>query len=80
VNWRGRKAHNIEFNKLILDLLGLHYLVILGDLNADLMATNINPGAALLNSLKLAGTSIPHLTPTRITATSATCLDLIHCC
>jgi retron-type reverse transcriptase len=50
---------------------------VMGDLNSDLMKPNDNPGKALIRSLSLAGTRIISTEPTRITSTSATCLDII---
>lgn len=52
-------------------------LIIMGDLNADIRKDDINPGKALMSSLAVAGMKIHSTEPTRITATSQTCLDII---
>ena len=52
-------------------------LVIMGDLNADIRKDDMNPGKALMSSLAVAGMKIHSTEPTRITATSQTCLDII---
>ncbi len=41
------------------------------------MAPAVSPGKSLLNTLELAGTTVPTITPTRITATSAPVLILL---
>ena len=55
--------------------LGL--LVILGDINADLLTPHASAPKLLRKSLKLAGLSVPTIKPTRVSATTSTCLDLI---
>ena len=67
------------FNELLVDARKYGHLLILGDLNSDLLKSNQYPGTALMNSLELAGTLVAsdELQPTRITSTTATCLDII---
>ena len=67
------------FNELLIEIGKYGSIVILGDLNADLLKPNLYPGKELLNSLSLANTEVAkgNPTPTRITAYSSTCLDII---
>ena len=69
----------IALNDLILEAGSKRNLLILGDLNSDLLKPDRYPGKALLDSLELAGTLVAsgNYTPTRVTSTSATCLDII---
>ena len=62
---------------MLLKLLCLGSLVIMGDINADLLKPNIQPGKALSSSLELADTALSNIQPTRIQGSSATCLDII---
>ena len=64
---------------LLLSISNIGHLVILGDLNCDLLKPDTYPGKDLLDSMALAGLQVymVELAPTRITSTSATCLDLI---
>jgi Reverse transcriptase (RNA-dependent DNA polymerase) len=65
------------FNDLILEVTLFGSLCILGDLNADLLDANSRTSRLLKASLKLAGSNVKSLNPTRITTNSATCLDII---
>ena len=49
----------------------------MGDINADILNPLAHPGKSLLNSLALAGTRPTTTSPTRVTQTSATCIDVI---
>jgi hypothetical protein len=49
----------------------------MGDLNADLMRRRVQPGKALREALALAGTKVHSTANTRITAETATCIDVI---
>ena len=64
---------------LLLECSDLGYpLLLLGDLNADLCKPTAYPAKSLLESLSAAGMECPgEAEPTRITATSSTCIDLI---
>jgi len=67
----------LQFEKIILELNKRGHIIIMGDLNADLLKPTINPGKLLMKTLKLAGTKCHCTLPTRITASSKTCLDII---
>ena len=62
---------------LILETLSYGPTIIMGDINADLFKPLVYPGKALLEVLSLAGTSVKEVFPTRITATSKSCIDII---
>ena len=49
----------------------------MGDLNADIIHPLVQPAKALLDSLALAGTRFTTSEPTRVTRTTATCIDII---
>ena len=66
-----------SFNDFLLQLIPLGQLIIMGDLNADLGKPRIIPGKSLRDTLALAGTKVQSTVPTRITAESATCIDVI---
>jgi hypothetical protein len=66
-----------KLNTLLLELMPLGLLVILGDINADLLTPHASAPKLLRKSLKLAGLSVPTIKPTRVSATTSTCLDLI---
>jgi len=66
-----------KFNDLILRLAAWSYIIVMGDLKADLLKPLINPGKTLRLALKLAGVKVYNKAPTRITSTSSTCLDII---
>ena len=66
-----------SFNDTLLELMAVGPLIILGDLNADLLKPRVYPGRSLKNSLKVFNTVVHKLAPTRITSSSATCLDII---
>lgn len=66
-----------KFEELLLQLMPLGQLIILGDLNADLLKPRIQPGKALREALALAGTKVHSTVPTRITAETSTCIDII---
>ena len=72
-----------KLDDLTLELLQLGgALVFLGDLNADLLKPERSSTVLLHRSLKLAGLKVDDtsgLTPTRISASCASCLDLIIC-
>ena len=65
------------FNDLIVEIASEGLPCILGDLNADLMKPDTGPGKLLLHSFELAAIKVPTITPTRVSAGSATCLDVI---
>ena len=64
-------------NELVLETVAVGDVCLLGDLNADLLLPSVNPAKTLLDTFEIAGIRVPTIIPTRITATSATCLDLI---
>ena len=66
-----------DFSELLLQLLPLGQLCILGDINADLTKPRIQPGKSLREALSLAGTKVHSTVPTRVTAETATCIDII---
>lgn len=66
-----------DMNELVTNLMSLGSLIIMGDINADLIQRNKNPAKSLRNLLSLAGTKVNNIAPTRITPTSATCIDII---
>jgi len=66
-----------SMNALIIELLPLGSIIIMGDLNADLLRPKLNPGKSFKALLSLANVKVKSVAPTRITPTSATCLDLI---
>lgn len=66
-----------NFNDLLLEVSTLGKTIIMGDLNANILNPTVSPAKELLNSLASANTKITSFEPTRITATTATCLDLI---
>ena len=61
------------FNAILLKIVHLGQLVIMGDLNADLSKSTIQPGKSLRSSLKLAGDRVESTKPTRIQGNSSTC-------
>src|SRR5437867_8526490 len=65
------------FDQLLQEVALLGPIVLLGDLNANLMLPYTYPANTLLKSLSLAHLEICEIFPTRITAQSATCLDII---
>ena len=65
------------FADILLQLIPQGQLVIMGDLNADLMRRRVQPGKALREALALAGTNVHSTANTRITAETATCIDVI---
>ena len=65
------------FNDLTLELLNKGKLIVMGDLNADIIHPLVQPAKALLDSLALAGTRFTTSEPTRVTRTTATCIDII---
>ena len=64
------------FNDLTLELLNRGKLIITGDLNADILHLLTQLAKVLLDSLALAGTR-PTSAPTRVTQTTALCIDII---
>jgi len=62
------------FNELTLHLLTQGKLVIMGDINADICRPTSYPGN---NTTSLAGTRPVCTAPTRVTQTTATCIDII---
>jgi Reverse transcriptase (RNA-dependent DNA polymerase) len=66
-----------RFNDLVLELLVEGRLIIMGDLNADLLKPDVNPGKSLRATLNLALTSISTISATRYTKSTASCLDII---
>jgi len=67
----------VDFNSILIEALQIGPLFILGDLNANLLLPNDSPGKDLLLSIALANTRIHDIAPTRISKTSASCLDII---
>ena len=68
----------LELQNLLLDGKELGNVVLLGDLNANLMDKQINPGKTLVEVMENTNLQLNNiLTPTRVTRDSATCLDLI---
>ena len=68
------------FNELILDVLPHGKIILMGDLNCDLLRPNYCSTKSLLEALQLGNLQIKYDTtpiPTRITATSSTCIDFI---
>ena len=72
-----RKEWFSTFNSLLQEISHWVPMIILGDLNADLMAPFCFPGNSLLESLALANASVFDVFPTRLTDQSASCLDII---
>ena len=72
-----KKSWFSDLDSILLKLLCLGSLVMMGDLNADLLNPNVQPGKALSSSLELADTVVLNIQPTRIQGNSATCLDII---
>ena len=66
-----------DMSGLITDILPLGSIIIMGDLNADLLHPKIMPGKSLKTMLKLANATVHNVQPTRITLSTATCLDII---
>ena len=66
-----------EFNEMILQLLNLGLIIIMGDIKADLLKPQAQPGKTLRSSLKLANTRVASIAPTRIQGNSSSCLDII---
>ena len=66
-----------DLSSLVIEVLPLGSLVIMGDLNADLLQPKLATSKSLKALLALANAKVTLLTPTRITAESATCLDII---
>ena len=66
-----------KFNSLLLECLSLGEIVVLGDLNSDLIKSDLYPGKELLASLQLANVITHSIQLTRIAKTSATCMDVI---
>ena len=62
---------------LILETVSYGPTIIMGDINADLFKPRVYPGKALSEVLSLAGTSVKEVFPTRITATSKLCIDIV---
>ena len=67
------------FRDLILELSPNFKLIVMGDLNCNLLTTDLAPTNKLLLLLELANVVIQtqDIQPTRITSTSSTCLDFI---
>jgi len=65
------------FDELASEVGSEGALVVMGDLNADLAKDQVAPGSTLVETLTMAGIAIHSKEPTRITATSQTCLDVI---
>lgn len=67
-----------RFDELLLEIISSEgSVIVMGDLNADLLKPNDGSAALLLKSLELVGLK-PHGTqPTRVSASTATCLDII---
>jgi len=65
------------FNDLLTETMKKGQIIIMGDLNADLLKSKVNPGKLLSQSLKLSDVKVPSKLPTRITGNSTTCLDII---
>jgi Reverse transcriptase (RNA-dependent DNA polymerase) len=65
------------FSDLILEALILGPIFIIGDINADLLDNNACLGKTLQALLDLACVSVRNIQPTRITQSSATCIDII---
>jgi hypothetical protein len=68
------------FRDSILDLRGYEKLVLMGDLNCDLLLPDNPLTGTLQNILELGNLVFKsefHLSPTRITTSSATCIDFI---
>ena len=66
-----------SFNNILLETLTIGPLIIMGDLNANLLATDSAPTKLLLKSLALANLKVPRYIATRISPTTASCLDII---
>jgi Reverse transcriptase (RNA-dependent DNA polymerase) len=66
-----------KFNELLVEVLPLGLICILGDLNADLLKPNSYPGKTLRVSLKMADTKVAKVSPTRISSSCASCLDIV---
>src|SRR6266516_5798572 len=62
---------------LVSDILPLGCMIMMGDFNADMLRPKLAPGKSLKALLSLANVKTGGTAPTRITSTSATCLDLI---
>ena len=62
--------------ELVIEVAVLGSLIILADLNADLHGLAW-PSRLLRKALALGGMKVPSITPTRVCATSSTCLDII---
>src|ERR1700690_4240507 len=83
IKWKMRQSCSVLFMRLlncrccrtVLQLFPLGHLI-LGDLNADLLKPR-HPGKTLREVLTLAGSKVHSIVPTRITAESATSLDII---
>src|SRR5437867_3324045 len=66
-----------DMSSLISDILPLGLIIIMGDLNADLLRPKHIPGKSLKTLLSLANVTVHNVSPTRITSSTATCIDLI---
>ena len=66
-----------NMSSLVNEILPLGPIVIMGDLNADLLQPKLAPCKSLRALLALANVKVSMVSPTRITAETATCLDLI---
>ena len=65
------------FNELILNLLTRGKPIIMGDINADILRPMSYAGNLILNTMALAGTRPVSTAPTRVTQTTAMCIDII---
>jgi len=66
------------FNELTLLLLTRGKLIIMGrDINADILRPTSYPANLFFNTMALAGTRPVSSAPTRVTHTTATCIDII---
>ena len=66
-----------ELEALIPELTALGPLVILGDLNADILKPSLGVTKLLKKAFAIGGLKVPGVSPTRVCATTATCLDVI---
>lgn len=67
------------FSELVMEVSTHGKLILMGDFNCNLLKTDSKPTRNMMKILKLAnsGLKFDKLTPTRITETSATCIDFI---
>lgn len=67
----------VSFDELLQEVAQHGHVIVMGDINSDLLKPNIYPGKRLLESLRIIEATIHSTTPTRISKTAASCIDIV---